>query len=46
MIGDNAANVHYFCPKKTFDAVNSADVVNVVYQFDINGKYSIYSISK
>lgn len=46
LIGDEAKTAHYFCPKKSYDALNSTDSVNVMYQFDSIGMLSIYSISK
>lgn len=38
--------IRYFCPKKTYDAVNSGDTVKVSYQTDDRGIISITSISK
>lgn len=46
LVNENAQTVQYFCPKKTFDALNSTDAVNVVYQRDSAGLISIISISK
>lgn len=46
LVNENAQTVMYFCPKKTFDALNSTDAVNVVYQKDSAGLISIISISK
>ena len=38
--------VNYFCPKKTYDAVNTGESIKVDYQLDESGKISITSISK
>lgn len=46
MVGDKTQSVQYFCPKKTFDSIESVDTVNVIYQMDSNGVVSITSISK
>lgn len=46
LIDGDAETLQYFCPRKTYDALESMDSVNVMYQFDSNGNYSIYSISK
>lgn len=43
---DNYNIVNYYCPKKTYDAVNAGDSVKVDYQMDKNGAISINFISK
>lgn len=44
--GDATKSVYYFCPKKTFDALNSTDTLTVRYALDSAGNVSISSISK
>lgn len=44
--GDGYEIVKYFCPKKTYDALNTGDAVNAQYQVDANGVISISTISK
>lgn len=46
VIGDESVSVEYFCPRKTYDGLNSGDSLNVAYQVDSNGNISVYSISK
>lgn len=46
LTGENeTTSVEYFCPKKTFDAVSTADSVTAQYQVDSNGIVSIATIS-
>lgn len=46
LFGDATKSVYYFCPKKTFDALRSADAIKVTYSFDSAGNVSITSITK
>lgn len=46
LIGDTTKTVQYFCPKNTYDALNTTDTLSVVYQQDSSGGVSIVSISK
>ena len=46
LIGDTTETVQYFCPKKTYDALNSTDTITAEYQMDSDGNVSIVSISK
>lgn len=46
LIGETSETVQYFCPKKTYDALNSMDTVNIVYQLDSSGNISVMTISK
>ena len=47
LTGENeTTSVEYFCPRKTFDALNTADSVVVQYQVDSNGIVSIASVSR
>lgn len=43
--GQDAKTVDYFCPKGTYDALNSGDILNVTYAMDNNGYISITSIA-
>lgn len=38
--------IKYYCPKKTYDAVNTGDSVTMEYQFDNEGNISISGLSK
>ena len=42
----NYADMRYYCPKNTFDALNIGDNVYVTYQTSSDGSYSISTISK
>lgn len=42
--GELAQTVDYFCPKGTYDALSSGDIVNVIYAMDGAGNFSITSI--
>lgn len=44
--GDKFKIVKYFCPRKTWESVNSGDSINAVYQVDAEGVISVSSISK
>ena len=46
LIGDTTKTVQYFCPKNTYDALNTTDTLSIVYQQDSSGVVSIVSISK
>ena len=46
IIGDQSVTAQYFCPRKSFESLNSGDSLTVVYQTDSAGAVSIYSISK
>lgn len=46
LIGDTTQTVNYFCPKNTYDALNTTDTLSIVYQQDSSGLVSISSISK
>ena len=46
LIGDDAVTGYYFCPKKTYDALNSMDYVKVSFQVAGDDYLSIYSLSK
>lgn len=46
LFGDATKSVYYFCPRKTFDALHSADAIKVTYSFDSAGNVSITSITK
>lgn len=46
LIGDTTKTVQYFCPKNTYDALNTTDTLSVAYQQDSSGGVSIVSISK
>lgn len=46
LINESTQSIQYFCPKKTFDALNSADTLSITYQYDSNGVISITSIAK
>ena len=42
--GELAQTVDYFCPKGTYDALSSGDIVNVIYAMDGAGNFSVTSI--
>lgn len=44
--GEENVICRYFCPKKTWDALNMGDSVNISYQMDSLGNTSVISISK
>lgn len=44
VFGELAQTVEYFCPKGTYDALNSGDIVNVIYAMDGAGNFSVTSI--
>lgn len=44
--GEEGLTCKYFCPKKTWDALNVGDTVNISYQMDSVGNTSVVSISK
>lgn len=48
LITGNDTNLEctYFCPKKTADALNIGDSLNVIYACDSNGNVCVVSISK
>lgn len=46
LVGDITKTAQYFCPKNSYDALNSADAINITYQQDTKGSVSISSISK
>lgn len=46
IINDQSVSALYFCPRKTFNELNSGDSLTVTYQLDSAGAVSIYSISK
>ena len=46
LVGDITKTAQYFCPKNSYDALNSADAINITYQQDTKGSGSISSISK
>lgn len=47
LTGENqTTSVEYFCPRKTYDALSTADSVTVQYQVDSNGIISVASVSK
>lgn len=47
LTGDSqTVTVEYFCPRKTFDALNTADSLSVQYQMDSDGVISIVSVAR
>ena len=42
----NYADMKYYCPRNTFDALNIGDNIYVTYQMSSDGSYSISTISK
>lgn len=44
--GDIATSVKYFCPKKTYNALQSGDTISITYQLDNSGNFSVLTISK
>lgn len=47
LTGENeTTTVDYLCPRKTFDALSTADTVTVQYQMDSNGVVSISTVSR
>ena len=45
-LDDEYKIVNYYCPKKTYDAIMSGEVVKVDYYVDNNGVIAVDSISK
>ena len=46
LVNDEPMTVQYFCPKNTWDSLQTGDYLNVVYQYDSNGVFSVNTISR